>query len=660
MTSSANIIALPFDPILDPRRGRPIFNGSVFVGVVDLDPTVIGNRVDVFIVQEDGTQVVIPQPIMTNEGGYTVHEGQVVQLRTMSNYSMTVQDRAGATVFTIPNNSKTGGATVEFAVDAAAESLKFQTVDMLKSQTMSRGGSIVLKAGDLVETISYRSVDAGSVPYGGAKYVISNTTDFPSPNEISDFLITGTTLVAVLLGREKEIRLEQYGAYNDGTSSPGISTAFADTQTYKSPIKFGAGRFDTPSQCLYYGYGIEGDGGVDNSFLGSSTFVGTIIKKSASNDPKPLKNFTLFGRGQSGGQFGIGHDGNRNGWFRTIFDRVKFQSLQTCALVQFSLGCQFNNVEARDCGNGFFFVGPRTPGSPGWNQSMGDDAWYNNIITFTNPVFINCSGVGIDFIGANLTVINPWFQSGGRGIRISGGSAPTTSNLITTPYQEQMDISVIELRNSVECTISGGATFLNAIGGDNPGAVDNVIIVDNGSVLYENGAIAFIDSPSNARRLVTNNSKVIALSEYNNSVLNIIDSTSRYYSLSTFVEDYNYPEENEVVNPQANVQYQINNGTRVADGAWEVYVTTPEGRRTSFTMYGEQSGSNWTVLPVGAFAVSSVNGGQFTVTLGGASVLTFTLNTANGSLTVSSAGSTVGTLRVAMRRILERQRQPES
>ena len=41
----------------DPRKGKPIYNGSIYIGAPDLDPFIEANRVDIAIIQEDGTRV---------------------------------------------------------------------------------------------------------------------------------------------------------------------------------------------------------------------------------------------------------------------------------------------------------------------------------------------------------------------------------------------------------------------------------------------------------------------------------------------------------------------------------------------------------------------------------------------------------------------------
>lgn len=88
-------VLYPTGQFNDPTSGLPISLGKVYIGNVDEDPTVLGNRINVTIIQEDGTPVVIApaaQPFILNAGGQFSYLGSVVQLRTNQNFSMTVLD----------------------------------------------------------------------------------------------------------------------------------------------------------------------------------------------------------------------------------------------------------------------------------------------------------------------------------------------------------------------------------------------------------------------------------------------------------------------------------------------------------------------------------------------------------------------------------------
>lgn len=103
-----NIVKLPTAYFPDPLRGFALSGGKVFIGVVDLDPTVLANRIVVTVLEEDGTLVPIAtnaQPFILNDGGLFVFNGSVVQLQVDSDFSMTVQDSADAQQYFFPDSN---------------------------------------------------------------------------------------------------------------------------------------------------------------------------------------------------------------------------------------------------------------------------------------------------------------------------------------------------------------------------------------------------------------------------------------------------------------------------------------------------------------------------------------------------------------------------
>ncbi len=79
--------------LLDPETGLPLSGGKVYIGIVDEDPTVEANRVDVVIIQESGVPVtVLPaaQPFILNSGAGWEYNGSPVIATVETNFSMTV------------------------------------------------------------------------------------------------------------------------------------------------------------------------------------------------------------------------------------------------------------------------------------------------------------------------------------------------------------------------------------------------------------------------------------------------------------------------------------------------------------------------------------------------------------------------------------------
>jgi hypothetical protein len=84
--------------------------GQVYIGEVDQDPTVLGNRINVIVIDTDGSEVNIPpasQPFVLNSAGLFTYNGSVVQLRTSQNYSISVFNSSGVLQYYFPDAAVT-------------------------------------------------------------------------------------------------------------------------------------------------------------------------------------------------------------------------------------------------------------------------------------------------------------------------------------------------------------------------------------------------------------------------------------------------------------------------------------------------------------------------------------------------------------------------
>lgn len=72
----------PFIQFVDPINGKPLSGGSVYFGRQDTDPkNQPANRINVYAVQDNGTEVLLAQPITLNGAGQPQYSGSVKQLR---------------------------------------------------------------------------------------------------------------------------------------------------------------------------------------------------------------------------------------------------------------------------------------------------------------------------------------------------------------------------------------------------------------------------------------------------------------------------------------------------------------------------------------------------------------------------------------------------
>ena len=97
--------------------GAPAGGGSLYIGDVDTDPTVVGNQKTTQALTEAGDLITLSQPITLSAGGIPLYAGSPVSLYTSGDYSLTVLDINGAQVYYIPS---TPGAFTAGAVSGGS------------------------------------------------------------------------------------------------------------------------------------------------------------------------------------------------------------------------------------------------------------------------------------------------------------------------------------------------------------------------------------------------------------------------------------------------------------------------------------------------------------------------------------------------------------
>lgn len=107
-------LRLEYEYFPDPTRGRPVSNGAVYVGVPNTDPTVLANRVDVILIQQDGSRVIVQpssQPFSTSPGGVVEYNGSPAIIRVSDVVSIAVHDSVGAQVYYNPTANQSGSTS---------------------------------------------------------------------------------------------------------------------------------------------------------------------------------------------------------------------------------------------------------------------------------------------------------------------------------------------------------------------------------------------------------------------------------------------------------------------------------------------------------------------------------------------------------------------
>lgn len=102
MQQNTSALRLPVELYTMPRQFEAVFNGKIYVGKIDTDPTAQINQITVYHEAENDELIPIAQPISINAGGYPVVNGQIVKLVVKGDYSIAVHDRLDAQVYYFP------------------------------------------------------------------------------------------------------------------------------------------------------------------------------------------------------------------------------------------------------------------------------------------------------------------------------------------------------------------------------------------------------------------------------------------------------------------------------------------------------------------------------------------------------------------------------
>ncbi|CNE35470.1 phage tailspike protein [Yersinia intermedia] len=97
------VVSMPSQLFTMPRKFGAVFNGKIYIGLIDTDPTIPSNQIQVYLENEDGSLVPMAQPIIINAGGYPVYNGQVSKFVTVEGHSMAVYDNLNVQQFYFPN-----------------------------------------------------------------------------------------------------------------------------------------------------------------------------------------------------------------------------------------------------------------------------------------------------------------------------------------------------------------------------------------------------------------------------------------------------------------------------------------------------------------------------------------------------------------------------
>jgi hypothetical protein len=155
-----SLINFPILYIPDPDKGRPLFNGKIYVGEPDLDPTVLANQKQLNVIQEGGTVVPVAQPFVLSAGGVPVYNGNPVRLDVTGNYSIKILSKLGAQVYYISNVFEGEPVTVESQINDLSQAYEFATVEAMELDT-------AMPINKIMNTVIHNTTSND----GGAKYI---------------------------------------------------------------------------------------------------------------------------------------------------------------------------------------------------------------------------------------------------------------------------------------------------------------------------------------------------------------------------------------------------------------------------------------------------------------------------------------------------------
>ncbi|EMH9788323.1 TPA: phage tailspike protein [Proteus mirabilis] len=97
------VVSMPSQLFTLARKFQAASNGRIFIGKIDTDPTLPENQIQVYLENEDGSHIPVPQPLIINQAGFPVYNGQIAKFVTVEGHSMAVYNSYGVKQFYYPN-----------------------------------------------------------------------------------------------------------------------------------------------------------------------------------------------------------------------------------------------------------------------------------------------------------------------------------------------------------------------------------------------------------------------------------------------------------------------------------------------------------------------------------------------------------------------------
>lgn len=179
----------PYIYVADPLKGKPLDGAKLYFGIAGRDPQVVANQKKVYMLQENGSAVAIPQPVITGAGGIPMYNEMVAALAVDGAFSYKVLDKNDAQRYylpkvTTPNLLGYSGVVAEEAKKYTGTSLI--TYDQIEASTAT----------------FYASAAGVVAPFNGQ--FMRKDIDYSVTSSTQITLISTYPLNTVILGRQMD------------------------------------------------------------------------------------------------------------------------------------------------------------------------------------------------------------------------------------------------------------------------------------------------------------------------------------------------------------------------------------------------------------------------------------------------------------------------
>jgi len=237
----------------DPTIGRPISSGSIYVGIPDLDPEILGNQKTLSVRQEDGTVVTVTQPISTNAGGVPEYLGSPVTLLVAGDYSLKILDSGGSQVYYMPTNVGLNNSSYYPDYDAIDQGITGDnnTIKYYIDAIGTDDGTIVLKHNSGNATTTY-TVTTDAVKPGNVEIIFEKGAILGGTGILSGFQTTYPEWFGQIDGTEDEVQINaaiEALRVSSITAKTSANQKIASNFTRKKLILEGDYKIDNPILC---------------------------------------------------------------------------------------------------------------------------------------------------------------------------------------------------------------------------------------------------------------------------------------------------------------------------------------------------------------------------------------------------------------------------